>query len=69
LPLALYFYIRTIREIIFEITGTYPLTLDRQSPVGHFSERYNREANFWDVIWTLWNLALLVCLLLLLFFV
>lgn len=69
LPLVLYFYIRTIREIIFEITGTYPLTLRRQSPVGHFSERYNREANFWDVIWTLWNLALFVCLLLLLFFV
>jgi hypothetical protein len=59
LPLALYFYVRTIREIIFEITGTYPLTLDRQSPVGHFSERYNREANYWDVIWTLWNLALM----------
>lgn len=69
LPLVLYFYVRTIREIIFEITGTYPMTLDRQSPVGHFSERYNREANYWDVIWTLWNLALLVCSLFLKFFV
>jgi hypothetical protein len=59
LLLALYFYVRTIREIIFEITGTYPMTLDRQSPVGHFSERYNRDANYWDVIWTLWNLALM----------
>lgn len=65
LPLAIYFYVRTVREIIFEITGTFPLTLDRGAPVGHFSERYNRVANYWDFIWTFWNLALLVCLFIL----
>ena len=69
LPLAIYFYLRTVREIIFEVTGTFPLTLDREFPVGHFSERYNRKANYWDLIWTIWNFALCVCLLFLQFFV
>ncbi|MFM7007618.1 MAG: hypothetical protein ACKOWX_10245 [Flavobacteriales bacterium] len=69
LPLALYFYVRTVREIIFEITGTYPITLDKEFPVGYFSERYNREANYWDIIWTLWNFGLGVCLFMLQYFV
>lgn len=62
-PLAIYIYLRIVREIIFEVTGTFPLTLDRNLRIGHFSERYNREANYWDLIWTLWNFALCVCLL------
>lgn len=65
LPLAIYIYLRIVREIIYEITGSFPLTLDRNLSIGHFSERYNREANYWDVIWTLWNFALCLCLMLL----
>jgi hypothetical protein len=64
-PLAIYIYLRIVREIIYEVTGSFPLTLDRQSPVGSFSERYNRKVNYWDLLWTIWNFTLGVCLLML----
>ena len=64
-PLSIYLYLRIVREIIYEITGTYPLTVDRSSPIGSFFERQNREANYWDLLWTMWNLALCFCLLIL----
>lgn len=66
-PLSIYLYLRIVREIIYEITGTYPLTVDRSSPIGSFFERHNRKANYWDLLWTMWNLALCSCLLLLRF--
>lgn len=62
-PLAIYIYLRIVREIIYEVTGSFPLTLGRNLPIGHFSERYNRKANYWDLLWTLWNFVLCVCLL------
>jgi hypothetical protein len=64
-PLSIYLYLRIVREIIYEITGTYPLTVDRSSPIGSFFERHNRKANYWDLLWTMWNLALCCCLLIL----
>lgn len=56
-PLMTSIYLITARQIIKLITKTYPLTLDRYFRVGHFSNRLNRKATYWDLTWTLWNIA------------
>jgi hypothetical protein len=57
LPLATYIYLISARQIIKYSTDTYPLTLDKYFRVGHFSNRYNRKATYWDLAWTLWNIS------------
>ena len=57
LPLATYIYLFTARLLVKIITNTYPLTLDKYFRVGHYSSRYNRKATYWDLTWTLWNIA------------
>jgi hypothetical protein len=56
-PLSTYVYLLIARQIIKLITNTFPLTLDKYFRVGHFSNRYNRKATYWDLIWTLWNIT------------
>ncbi|MCF3108960.1 hypothetical protein LL912_09240 [Niabella sp. CC-SYL272] len=58
LPILLYTYIIAARIIIKRATKTYPLTLggDPRSRPGRFSTRLNRKANYWDPIWTIWNI-------------
>ena len=56
-PLMTYTYILTARQIIKLTTNTYPLTLDRDFRVGHFSKRLNRKATYWDLTWTIWNIC------------
>ncbi|MBP6091217.1 MAG: hypothetical protein KA521_08185 [Crocinitomicaceae bacterium] len=56
-PLMTTIYLLSARQIIKLTTKTYPLTLDRYFRVGHFSNRLNRKATYWDLTWTLWNIA------------
>jgi hypothetical protein len=56
-PLVTYIYLLIARRIIKLITNTFPLTLDKYFRIGHFSNRYNRKATYWDLIWTLWNIT------------
>jgi len=56
-PLATYIYLIVARQIIKNSTDTYPLTLDKYFRVGHFSNRHNRKATYWDLAWTLWNIG------------
>ena len=56
-PLATYIYLILSRQIIKLSTDTYPLTLDKHFRVGHFSNRQNRKATYWDLTWTLWNIG------------
>ncbi|MBO9592943.1 MAG: hypothetical protein J7599_08535 [Niabella sp.] len=59
LPILLYTYLVAARKIIKVATKTYPLTLGEspRSGRGRISKRLNRKANYWDSIWTLWNIA------------
>ena len=57
LPLGTYVYLFSARQFIKLATTTYPLTLDKYFRVGHFSNRYNRKATYWDLTWTLWNIG------------
>lgn len=58
LPILLYTYIIAARLIIKRATKTYPLTLGEDPHSGResFSKRLNRKANYWDSIWTIWNI-------------
>lgn len=56
-PLITSIYLIAARQIIKLTTKTYPLTLDRYYRVGNFSNRLNRKATYWDLTWTLWNIA------------
>ncbi len=56
-PIVTYIYLLIARQIIKLIANTYPLTLDKYFRVGHFSNRYNRKATYWDLTWTLWNVG------------
>ena len=56
-PLMTIIYLLSARQIIRLITKTYPLTLDRYFRVGQYSNRLNRKATYWDLTWTLWNIA------------
>lgn len=56
-PIMTYTYLIAARQIIKLTTNTYPLTLDRYFRVGHFSNRLNRKATYWDFTWTLWNIG------------
>ena len=56
-PFATYIYLIVARQIIKLSTDTYPLTLDKHFRVGHFSNRHNRKATYWDLTWTLWNIG------------
>ncbi|MEN9700677.1 MAG: hypothetical protein RLZZ301_1875 [Bacteroidota bacterium] len=62
-PIAIYCYLKIARELINAFTGTYPFTVSRSEPVGYFSELYQREANYWDLLWTFWNFGLYLSLL------
>jgi len=56
-PVATYIYLFFARQIIKLSTNTYPLTSYKNFRVGHFSNRYNKTANYWDLNWTLWNIV------------
>ena len=56
-PLITNFYLLSARQIIKLTAKTYPLTLDRYFRVGHYSHRLNRKVTYWDLTWTLWNIA------------
>jgi hypothetical protein len=55
-PLTTYCYLMGGRYVIKQITGTYPITLDKYYRVGFFNTRYNRNTNYWDFIWTMFNI-------------
>ena len=57
IPLMTNIYLLAARQIIKLTVNTYPLTLDKYFRVGHYSNRLNRKATYWDLTWTLWNIA------------
>lgn len=58
-PLITYCYLLIARQIIKQLTGTYPITLDRYYSVGNFHDRYSRKTNYWDLGWSFFNMIVL----------
>jgi hypothetical protein len=55
-PAAAYIFLQTSRLLIHLTTGTFPITLDKNNPVGHFYARYDRKTTYWDLVWTIISL-------------
>ena len=55
-PAIAYLYLITARKLIFTITKTYPIMLDKYSfPIGSYFSRYQRNTNYWDLAWTVFT--------------
>jgi hypothetical protein len=64
-PVLAFAYLLFARFIIKELTGMYPITLDRHRPVGTYYDRYKRITTYWDLLWTVINFFVIVILLIL----
>lgn len=51
-PLTVYIALHVCRQSIKLVTGTYPITFDRNLRPGKFSYRYKRKITVWDYVWT-----------------
>lgn len=63
-PIITYCYLFISVKLIRYITKTYPVTVDKTFPMGSFSYRFGRKTNFWDLVWSLWNMFVIPLLVL-----
>lgn len=52
-PILAYIFVQSSRAFIRMALKTYPIIVGKDYPIGSFYPRYNRNVNYWDLIWTI----------------
>ncbi|MDX8569192.1 hypothetical protein OZ668_14420 [Elizabethkingia sp. HX XZB] len=52
-PILAYIFVQSSRAFIRMALKTYPIIVGKDYPIGRFYPRYNRNVNYWDLIWTI----------------